>query len=270
MPLLLLALLSPAHALAVEDCILVPSFGVPGAGMDEVPLDVAPAFVFSGCSQDTVTVALLDAETGLTLSSVPYTWDGEDVFAAPPPTGGLEMDHAYSFVTWHEPDWPDHSVDFMTGVELTVGVEGVPEVAPPELPASWFGADLQTRIHATAAPDPDGLSLLLVRDPELPGQVLAAAAYAEGEVEIAVRRTREQMPTEWCLEVVQRDGAGREGEAQPVCFEVEEEQGEGGGCHIFGKGDTVAMAGILGLFGGLGRRRRRLSAPAAGPGGPPR
>lgn len=258
MPLLLLALLPTAHALAVEDCMLEPVFGVPEAGMDEVPLDVAPALVFSGCFEDTVVVELRDAETGLSVSSVSYTWSAEDVLAAPPPTGGLEMDRAYSLVSWHEPDWPDHSVDFMTGVELTVGVEGLPEVAATGGPASWFGADLSARIRATAAPDPDGLSMLLVRDPELPGQVLSAAPYSEGEVELSVRRVREQMPEQWCLEVVQRDGAGREGEAQTVCFEVESAlEEDGGGCNLFRKEETIAMAGVLGLFGGLRRRRRR-------------
>lgn len=263
MPLLpLLPLLPAAHALAVEDCLLVPSFGVPGAGMHEVPLDVAPAFVFSGCSVDSVTVELRDAETGLALASRGYTFDGEDVLVALWPEQPLAMDHPWSLVSYHDPAYPDHSVDFMTGVELTVGVQGEPEVAPAAGPASWFGGTLGARIRATAAPDPDGLSLLLVRDPELPGQVLSAAPYSAGEVELFVERLAEVPPAEWCLDVSQRDAAGRETEPQRVCLEVvPEQEGGGGGCGLLRKDETVAMAGLLGLFGGL--RRRRTGSPRA-------
>ena len=225
---------------------------IPAAGQQDVPLDIAPAFVWAeDCAEGGSFSVRLELEGEVI---------AQQTFTTAAASSGLErlfLDEdlqahtEYLFVI--EDSWSEVEVAFTTGEGLVVGSE-----PPVVISASASASENQdgsyyvyTSVQAELGQDPDRSSVLLLVDAD--GGVLAASANSPAWMSDAV--FTETAPEEGCLLLAQEDGAGVRSEPVEACAlaEILPYRGGVGGCSTGG----LAASAWLGLVGLLALRRRR-------------
>ena len=221
---------------------------LPAAGAGDVPLDVAPAFIWmdecgmSGSFQfalerdgERLAEERVDADGGL--FGAGRLLLGED----------LEADTEYLLVITAD------GMDELTEVLFTTGSGYVQGAGDPELSGflvdAWDRDDglvgLSSMVDVTLGEDPDGLSLVLLLDPD--GEVLGATDRDSRQY---LYGTLDELPEQYCVSAVQEDGSGVRGDAVEICaVPAVEEQGI---CSTTPLGASM-LAGLFGLL--LARRR---------------
>jgi hypothetical protein len=246
----LLALLGPAHAYTICTGPLVVAT-VPPPNAEDVPRDVRLSFLYGdACS---------DVSGGAEVSV--YAWrddgDGERAASGTIPTGRFDLGSLHP-----EPilePLTDHTVDgavslaFRTGDFLAPTLTG--EITGEVVAARWDRRGDVIRFEASIVPvpDPSGLSVVELADPDDPDVVLGGAIVGSRDEVLAIGLwTLPERPDTICVDAIQRDAAGRQvGEALRLCDEPTGTRG-GGGCSTTGA--SPAWLALLSLL--LLRRSR--------------
>jgi hypothetical protein len=223
----------------------------PEAGDVDVPMDMAPAFIWAsdcGLTGEFQMVLELDGER---IAETRVDADGSSsgmgrLF----PDAQLEAEAEYRVVI--SGGWDEQEVLFTTGTELSQPTSA-PEGSNYRVEAWDQGGgtfSMSITLSSVGGEDPDGQSLLVLRDSE-DGVVAASTADAGG---LWFNYTVDGEPTEEvCVSLTQEDASGLASEAQEFCMMPIIERG--GGC-------TTAPVGVplVALFGlALGLRRRKVS-----------
>ncbi|MCB9744918.1 MAG: hypothetical protein H6740_20170 [Alphaproteobacteria bacterium] len=262
---LLLALSLPAHALGQNEYMLCLDQQVwdtvPAADAVDVPVDLQPSVLFShgACATDKrFTISLLSRIEGQEALVAQVELDSPA--DTPTPWAPLDLDAPLEPYT-----------DFILRVESLDGFGGLVELgfetgegsvqghagAPSldSLSHTWSRRRGQVSrsldAELTAAPDPDGLGVVLLRDAEDPQLVYGAQTVDDTQLFMFVELSPVSEPEPICAEAVQLDGRGEiTGQSEVICAEAQRL-----GCSVGGGRGSLALA--LGAILGLIRRRRR-------------
>ncbi len=221
---------------------------VPAAGQADVPLDIAPAFVwYEDCGEGGSFTARLEQD-GQVLAEETFQTAGQSSgLARLVLDADLQANTAYLFVI--EDSWSEVEVAFTSGEGLVVGSE-----PPVVISASAAASENQdgsyyvyTTVQAELGQDPDQSSVLLLVDAD--GGILAASTSSPAWMSDAV--FTETAPEEGCLLLAQEDGAGVRSEPLEACAPAELLPYRGGtvGCSAGGLAASVwlALAGLVAL-----------------------
>jgi len=219
----LLTLSNPAYAYVLPCTGPYVGDTVPFAGATDVPVDVAPAIVWVDSCEDggSLEIVLMQGDSLIAELSVDID-AGQSSGVGRLLPGQLEPNTEYRLVYTHR--WGDELESLFTTGEGLVQGAGGPEVLGFSARA-WRqdgGFDLQCTLEAALGEDPDGLSVLVVSNED--GDVRAGLVDDRdgegGSVEWFYDRVEER-PEEYCVFVVQEDGAGVAGDAVEACTEPE-------------------------------------------------
>lgn len=260
MPLyaLLLTVVSPsAYALVAKDLILcLPGqlqTAIPASSGMAVPEDIEPWVVLRDCEEvpTTVRVLLLDVASGATLTEVVAELPGIGV------SQGVEV------------PFPTLPVEGEYELQVEAGLLETPRLGftvEPTLAEEIDGAPQVEEIYQASRANGVtrmALDVLPARyEPELGGlevrmdgaQLIAAGLPQDGGVGLTFVVPDAEVGDEVCVEVVQRDAAGREAASGPVCSEVRFSLG----CSTSGSaGGAAWLVGLLAIM----RRWSGVRAP---------
>lgn len=224
---------------------------VPEAGDVAVPIDMAPAFVWAsdcGLTGEFQVALELDGErVAETRVDAEGTSSGMGRLL---PEADLLPETEYRVVI--SGGWDEQEVLFTTGTELAQGASA-PQGSDYRVEAweqSGGGWSISTTLTTQAGEDPDGQSLLVLRDSE--DGVLAASGADSGG--LWFNQSIEGDPQgEYCVYLTQEDGSGLASDAAEFCMAPIIEAS---------RGCTTAPVGVplFALFGlALGLRRRSVS-----------
>lgn len=243
-----------AHALTIAcGSNLSPGEVLPASGA-VAPGDARPALVFNddGCQASTapwmarlVNAAgeIVPTTLGEGSDDVPATWLIE-LF----PDAALEVGQPYTVEVLQE-DELLFSSEFTPSDATVAGIDGEPTLAVDGLWWDTSEGRLSAGLTLTAAADPDGLSVLQVRDSSVDRGIQTVVAPTDGPLHTDASWLDSRKPDEVCLQVRQIDGAGRATDwSDPVCEKARSS------CSTVGTGPALGAA-LLALGLAAGRRR---------------
>ncbi|MDP2313883.1 MAG: hypothetical protein Q8P41_13330 [Pseudomonadota bacterium] len=255
---MLVALVLAAHAKAdpvssAKSCspTFVVADAVPGPGAAEVPFDARPAITFvdgtcSGGLEWAVGVARTADEADVPVTSESALADTHllELFPEEP----FEPDTAYTITLTPLDSGELVELGFTTGTGEVAGLTGAPQLTPGSATFDKRAGTLTFTWTAKGAADPDGLSILQVRDANVHRSIHSFVVPGTGSMGQAVEWEDSIKPDEVCAQVRQIDGTGAATEwSEPVCTDLV------GGCSTTGtNGGGVALIVAAAL---LSRRR---------------
>jgi len=215
---------------------------VPAAGATDVPVDVAPGFIWADdCFMGGVMTITLELDGELIAEEEIAVGGAGTGIARLTLADELLADTEYRMVVI-DVIWGETEVFFTTGSEQVQGAVA-PEVIRFTVEA-WstdFGFDLSSYLQAELGEDPDGLSILLLVDED--GEVLSATP----DNEIWHSEPVEDLPEEYCLLIAQEDGAGVRTETVEACAVPELQRDIGRRCSTTPLGASM-LAGLFGIL----------------------
>ncbi|MES2644920.1 MAG: Ig-like domain-containing protein [Myxococcota bacterium] len=248
---LLFALVSPAHALRVVCNGFDVTDTVPMTGAENVPVDARPAVTFApGCSGATDWSAVLArTEDSVGIAFATGLQDELDlsrlleVF----PEADLDPTTGYT-LTLSSFEGEAITAGFTTGTGRVAGLDGAPTVTVERTTSDRANGALTVDLLVTPAADPDGLSILQVKDGALNRGVQSFVVPPTGDMTFPIVWGNSDQPDEVCPQVRQLDGAGVPTEwSTEACVAV-------AAC---GCASTSPSAGLLGLALALALTIRR-------------
>jgi hypothetical protein len=204
---------------------------------------------------DSFEMAILRADDATEVDHQTFTWSEVSAEGILSMTPAVELDPGtdYTLQAIPQEGWGEVSeIGFTTGSGHVVGISGVPSVAITA--ASWERSTftLTDDYTATAAEDPDALSVLVLSDPDSSVTPWAFAAPRTGTTERRATLDATSFPAQACLAITQIDGLGERTDGETSCADVERI-----GCDAAGGRGLGGVLGIAALGLSLVRRRAR-------------
>ncbi|MFZ5478261.1 MAG: Ig-like domain-containing protein [Myxococcota bacterium] len=244
----MIAWLAVGSAWAVaETCTWSSPVGsVPENGAVDVPLDVAPAVVFTPgeCGPDVWTLVLTRTSDGVEVARADQDEVLGDGLAEVFPEATLDPGISYTLTATSE---SQSVVTFTTGEDVAGEPVGAPSLIA--FTASWREEDGFVDLHAEAVPAGDDAAVVAFFDEQedalRAGSLVPAGEPAVGDWSVAL----DERPDTWCVTAGQRHVTGEWRAGDPVCAGVE------AACGCAAGAPSSAAATLVGLVA-LVRRRR--------------
>lgn len=199
-------------------------FSIPAADATGVPLDIAPAFVFSpnGCGELQSTLTLAEAESGAVVST--DTVDVSQGLGGLDPETELAPSTAFTFTS--ATDFAETAIGFTTGTVTSTPAGVIPTVE--SVTASWMTDPAELQVDATVTYSGSGGGDLIAQWRDGPRDSVVGSAItrtgAPGRTDSGSwvsAHVLTEAPAEWCVSARTRELDGTWVDGEPVCVEVE-------------------------------------------------